>query len=150
MSWNERCGTGAALVAWLLCGRAAVQAQTPAAPPAFTCPAIMTVRESSDAKAPWQAEPGKSEHKFSRPSIYNGTPGKAEYDLAPEEQTKGQQVHQKWNLADYRSMNLFVRCRYEDTEVTLVTDLPKALTVCSFAFRNVAGKPPQSPSFECH
>jgi hypothetical protein len=110
----------------------------------------VTVAETADAKVPWRAEPGKGEHKFSRPSIYNGTPGKEEYELAPDaHEEKGQRVQQIWKLADYRKMNLFLRCRYQGTALTLVIDLPAELKTCSFSFRNVAGKPPEAPVFDC-
>jgi hypothetical protein len=93
----------------------------------------------------------KSEHKFERPSIYNGTPGKQEYDLAPDDtQTAGKRVRETWNLADYRDMNLFVRCRYLGTQATVVTNIPAPLKTCVFSFQNVAGdQPVASPAFEC-
>jgi hypothetical protein len=140
-----------ALVAGVILGRITLSAQQPSLNSAsFTCPATVTVAETAVANAPWRAEAGKTEHKFSRPSIYNGTPEKQEFELAPHgEQTAGRLIRQDWKLVDYRDMNLFVRCRYDGTVVTLVTDLPKALKNCSFSFQNVAGKPPVSPAFEC-
>ena len=118
---------------------AACGAQTPSAKKAtaeysFTCPAEV------------------SGHKFLRPSIYNGEPGKQEYELAPddEKQSAGNMIRQTWNLADYRDMNLFVRCRYDGTNETREKNLPLPLKTCVFAFRNVKGNQPvASPNFGC-
>src|ERR1700693_6252284 len=89
---------------------------------AFTCPASILVSETGGATGPWQVEsPAKTEHKFLRPSLYNGAPGKQEFELVPDdEQNKDRRVQQTWKLSDYRDMNLFVRCRYAATAVTLV------------------------------
>jgi hypothetical protein len=115
----------------ILCGQ-----NTAAATP-LTCPVSIKV--------------AKSDHKFERPSIYNGTPGKQEYDLAPDDtQTQGKQVKETWNLADYRDMNLFVRCRYLGTKETVVMNLPAPLKICVFSFRDMPGSQPvASPVFEC-
>lgn len=103
----------------------------------LTCPASITA--------------AKTEHKFERPSLYNGTPGKQEYELAPDDtQTQGKQIRQTWNLSDYRDMNLFVRCRYLGTGETVVLNLPTPLKTCMFSFRDVPGDHPvASPVFEC-
>jgi hypothetical protein len=127
-----------------------LRAQPSVKPATFTCPATVKVAETTVANAPWQVESGKTEHKFSRPSIYNGTPGKQEFELAPDNQeVAGSRIRQNWKLTDYRDMNLFLRCRYDGTVVTLVIDLPNPLKTCSFSFQNVAGKPPVSPTFKC-
>jgi len=122
----------------------------PAAAP-LTCPASITVTATASVATPWQAESAKSEHKFERPSIYNGTPGKQEYDLAPDDtQTAGKRVRETWKLADYRQMNLFLRCRYLGTPATVVTNIPAPIKTCVFSFQNVAGNQPvASPAFEC-
>jgi len=77
----------------------------------------------------------KTEHRFERVNIYNGKQGAEEYDLAPDdEKTVGRTIVQTWLLKDYRSMNLFMRCRYHDTEVTRSMDLPAPLQTCTFTF----------------
>jgi hypothetical protein len=120
----------------------------------FACPAAITTGES--AVPPWRIETAKDagkkgSHKFLRPSIYNGTPGKEEYDLAPDdEQTQGHRVRQTWKLSDYRDNNLFLRCRYLGTETTLVANLPLPLKTCTFTFLNTgASQPIASPEFSC-
>lgn len=139
-----------------LAGATLLSSQAPAPAPRFTCPATITITETPSAppsnQAPWQAEAAKSEHKFVHPSIYNGNPGKEEYDLAPDdEQTQGKQIHQSWIAANYRTMNLFVRCRYAGTSATLVANLPPALKTSNYTFQNMGGNQPAgAPSFECH
>jgi hypothetical protein len=111
--------------------------QSAPVPAAFTCPAFLKL--------------AKSDRKFERPSIYNGTPGKREYELAPGDTvTKGKDVRQTWNLADYRDMNLFVRCRYIGTKETVTLNLPAPLKTCEFTFRDMPGNQPvASPVFAC-
>ena len=138
-----------------LAGATLLSSQAPAPAQRFTCPATITITETPSAPpsagAPWRAEAAKSQHKFVHPNIYNGTPGKEEYDLAPDdEQTQGKQIHQSWNVTR-RTMNFFVRCGYEGTAATLVADLPPTLRICNLTFQNMGGdQPGASPSFECH
>jgi hypothetical protein len=117
-------------------------------------PAILCGQSTAAATpltCPVSIKAAKWEHKFERPSIYNGTPGKQEYELAPDDtQAQGKQVKETWNLADYREMNLFVRCRYLGTKETVVINLPAPLKICVFSFRDMPGKQPvASPVFEC-
>jgi hypothetical protein len=136
----------------LLIAPAAFCQSGPAAARPFTCPASVNVTESAAAPPPWNAESsGPAEHRFLRPSIFNGAPGKQEYELAPDSQNApGQVVKQTWRLSDYRDNNLCVRCRYEGTAVTLTSDLPARLKICSFSFRNPPGDHPiTSPVFGC-
>ena len=134
MSSSKRLTLAAVL---LLAAQSILSSQSAPAPTPLTCPASI-----KDAK---------SEHKFERPSIYNGTPGKEEYELAPDDtQTQGKQIKQTWNLADYRDMNLFVRCRYLGVKQTVVENLPAPLKTCIFSFRDMPGNQPvASPVFEC-
>ena len=95
---------------------------------AFACPASIAVTETAAAAPPWQGEKTTSVYQFLRPSIYTGSPGKDEAELAPDEtQTQGKQVTQIWKLSDYRRENTFLRCRYENTAVTVVSNLPAPL-----------------------
>lgn len=135
----------------LLASPALLSSQTAAAAAPLACPATIRVTESASAKAPWHPEAATAEHKFLRPSIYNGEPGKDEAELAPDDtQTRGKQVTQTWKLSDYRDRNLFLRCRYDGTASTLVVNLPARLTTCTFSFRNMPGNQPvAAPVFAC-
>ena len=84
-----------------------------------TCPATM----------------GPEKHPFDRISIYNGRQGGQEYELAPDDEKKvGAKVTQSWFLKDYRSMNIFLRCRYQGTEAVTSKDIPSNIQTCTFAF----------------
>lgn len=102
---------------------------------ALSCPESIKVTETAAPGPGWKAENGQSEHAFQRVSIYNGTAGGKEYELAPDdEKNNAGKIVQTWKLKDYRSMNLFMRCRYHDTAAVLVADLPPSLAVCTFTF----------------
>ena len=68
---------------------------------------------------------GPEKHLFDRISIYNGKQGGQEYELAPDEEKKvGAKVTQSWFLKDCRTMNIFLRCRYQGTEAVTSKDIP--------------------------
>jgi hypothetical protein len=74
-------------------------------------------------------------HPFDRVSIYNGKQGGQEYELAPDDEKKvGAKVTQSWFLKDYRTMNIFLRCRYQGTEMVIAKDIPANVQTCTFAF----------------
>ena len=99
---------------------------------AFACPATLTVTEQAQAPASWAGEAVKAEHALQTAKIYNGNPGKEEYDLRPDDESKkGRSVHLTWVLKDYRTLNLFVRCFYYDTKATVTADIPAAVNKCS-------------------
>jgi hypothetical protein len=107
---------------FLLAAPAILAADT--APP-LTCPATMT----SGAKGQGAT------FEFERINIYNGKPGGEEYDLAPDgEGNSGGKITQTWVLKDYRSMNIFVRCRYRGTRAVTTMDVPAKLQKCTFTF----------------
>ena len=99
------------------------------------CPDSITVTEGAEAAGGWRSVSAKVEHRFERVSVFNGKQGAEEYDLAPDdEKTAGRATVQTWVLKDYRSMNLFLRCRYHDTAVTLDKDLTAPLQTCTLTF----------------
>ena len=74
-------------------------------------------------------------HPIDRVSVFNGKQGGQEYDLAPDDEKKvGTKVTQSWFLKDYRTMNIFVRCRYQGTEMVISKDIPANIQTCTFAF----------------
>jgi hypothetical protein len=117
----------------------ALAAETPAS---LTCPAILN---------PPGATGQGAAREFERINIYNGKPGGEEYDLAPDDQTEaGRTITQIWFLKDYRSMNIFVRCRYRGTNAVTTLDVPAKYQKCTFTFQmdkknNITGK----PGFSC-
>jgi hypothetical protein len=131
----------------LLSLAAALAARAQTAAPSVTCPETIAVTESAAPVDGWGAASAQATHKFERISVFNGHPGGEEYDLAPDdEKTVGKKTVQTWILKDYRSMNLFLRCRYRDTEATLHKDLPAPLAACTLSFElqkdgAIGGKP---------
>ena len=74
-------------------------------------------------------------HPFDRVSIYNGKQGGQEYELAPDDEKKVRgKVTQSWFLKDYRTMNIFLRCRYQGTEMVISRDIPANVQTCTFVF----------------
>jgi len=74
-------------------------------------------------------------HPFDRVSIYNGKQGGQEYELAPDDEKKVRaKVTQSWFLKDYRTMNIFLRCRYQGMEMVIAKDIPANIQTCTFAF----------------
>ena len=99
---------------------------------AFACPANLTVTEQAQSLEGWAGAPAKTEHALQTAKIYNGNPGKEEYDLRPDDEAqKGKSAILTWILKDYRSMNLFVRCFYYDTKATITANIPAPVNKCS-------------------
>jgi hypothetical protein len=79
--------------------------------------------------------PATAGHPFDRVSIYNGKQGGQEYELAPDDDKKvGGKVTQAWFLKDYRTMNIFLRCRYQGTDTVISKDIPANVQTCTFVF----------------
>lgn len=101
----------------------------------LSCPEKVTVSETIAPAQGWKASPSQSERAFERVSIFNGIAGGKEYELAPDgEKQAGGKIVQTWKLKDYRSMNIFLRCRYHDTPAVLLRDLPENLATCTLTF----------------
>jgi hypothetical protein len=111
----------------LLAPAASAQAKS-----SFACPASLTVTEQAQTFEGWAGQAGKAEHALQTAKIYNGNPGKEEYDLRPDDEAqKGKSAILTWILKDYRSMNLFVRCFYYDTKATVTANIPAPVNKCS-------------------
>jgi len=126
----------------------AQQKQTSAS---VVCPASIPVAETTTPTPNWSVTPAKSQHGFERISVYNvGVDGK-EFDLAPDDQKeKGKKVTQTWNVKDYRSLKVFMRCRYSGTSVVLLRELPPDVTTCTLQFTDAAaGIAAGESSMEC-
>ena len=124
----------AASLAIFLAPAAAAQAKA-----AFACPATLTVTEQAQTPAGWSGPTVKAEHALQTAKIYNGNPGKQEYDLKPDDDAKqGKSLLLTWILKDYRDMNLFVRCFYYDTGATVTANIPAAVNKCSVTLEMTA------------
>jgi hypothetical protein len=125
------------------------QAAKGAAP--ILCPAAITVDESAAPAPGWTASTSKTQHPFERISVYNGKSGGQEYDLAPDdEKRQGNRITQTWMLKGYRTMNIFLRCRYRDTSAVLSMDLPPRIETCVLRFTlDGKGRIAEKSDMEC-
>ena len=122
------------VVSLILSGAIAALGQS-SSPISLTCPSAVKVTETAAPIDGWKSSSTPREHNFERVSIYNIDKEGREYDLAPDDQAgTGGKVVQSWKLKDYRSMKIFLRCRYHDTAAVLYTEAPAALTRCTFTF----------------
>jgi len=133
MSLNKRSQLLAFLWCVLVFGACSTaDAQDKQLPTQVVCPANITVAETVAPISSWSVVPTKVQRSFERISVFNGTPGGQEYDLAPDDQKeKGTRITQTWNVKAYRTMPVFIRCRYRGTSVVLLQDLPLEITTCT-------------------
>jgi hypothetical protein len=113
----------------------------------FACPSSLVVSEQAQVPIGWSGTAVKIEHLFKTAKIYNGDPGKDEFDLKPDDEAKrSKNLILSWSLKDYRDMNLFVRCFYYDTSVTVTANIPSTINKCSVTLEltssnQIVGKP---------
>ncbi len=123
---------------WLsvaLVDSSAALAQQGKLPTPVVCPANITVIEDAAPVSSWEVVPTKEQRKFERISVYNVGSDKQEFDLAPDDQAQnGDGFTQTWHLKGYRTMSLFVRCRYHDTSVVLLRELAPEVNTCTLRF----------------
>ena len=127
-------------------------AQQKSASPPIACPASIAVNESAAPLPGWSLESGKTQRAFERISVYNRDASGKEYDLAPDDQKQeGNRIAQAWDVKAYRTMAVYVRCRYRDTSVTLSKKLPPAISYCTFRYlAGSHGEVAAKPEIECH
>lgn len=139
-----------ALLCVMLVANATTLSQVRAVHPTLRCPERIEITEQVSPIKGWEGHSAQVERRFERVSIYNGQPRGQEFELAPENQQEVQgRVSQTWNLKGYRSMNIFVRCRYSDTRVILVADIPSYDETCSFNFAKMESQKEAKPTFQC-
>ena len=102
---------------------------------AAVCPPVLATVETAQPVPAWNGTTVRAKHAFERISVYNGKAGGQEFELAPDDQKQeGSRITQTWNLKGYRSMNVFLRCRYHDTAVVLFRDLAPDIATCTLRF----------------
>jgi hypothetical protein len=151
MSSSKHCAH-IVVCALALAAFSSAHAQQKPASPSIACPASIAVNESVAALLGWSPESAKTRRAFERISVYNRDTAGREYDLAPDDQKQdGKRITQNWNVKAYRTMAVYVRCRYRDTSVALSQELPPAVGSCTF--RYVAGSHGEvaaKPEMDCH
>lgn len=109
-----------------------------AAPAAFAyraesiaCPSSILVVETASQASGWVTEDAKRVHPFERMSVFNKRANR-EFDLAPDSQRRvGGTTIQEWVLVGYRSMPVYIRCRYMGTAVAFVAELGSQVERCT-------------------
>ena len=120
------------------------------APATLTCPATIDVTETPSPVPGWQTATSVVNKRFQRVSIFNADSGGREFDLAPDDQNEERgRTTQTWKLKGYRTMHLFLRCRYNGTPVVLTKDIPAAFQTCALSFFLEKGGAISKPSFAC-
>jgi hypothetical protein len=152
MSLTDRSSRiGIFIVACSIWASGLVWADDPLPDTSLTCPATLEVAETAIPVSGWQVGNATGRRKLERISIYNGTNGSREFELAPDDQKEERnRITQVWHLTGYRSINIFLRCRYRGTQVVLSKDIPGSFKTCTFVFNsdkvgNISG----TPSFAC-
>jgi hypothetical protein len=101
----------------------------------LSCPAHLTIAETTTSPDGWTVRGSQAERPFERISVFNEDSAH-DYDLAPDDQKQdGSKVSQTWDLNSYRTLPLFLTCRYQGTAVVLVKELPRSVVTCTLNFR---------------
>jgi hypothetical protein len=117
----------------------------------LACPSEIELTETASGVQGWQSHSVRVKRSFERVSIYNGSDGAREYELAPDEERESRgRITQEWHLKGYRSLPIFLRCRYVGTEAVLSAGISNAVENCTFTFStDRTGKITGRPSFTC-
>jgi hypothetical protein len=114
MSWSKRAFGCLAVLLWATLGARSGPQGSQSAGSAFSCPPSVTVSETATAAEGWSVRTAQVKQSFERISVFNKD-SEHEYDLAPDGQKQeGSKVSQTWNLSSYRTVPLFLACRYQE------------------------------------
>ncbi len=140
-----------AAIAFATLGSGAIRVPNSEREVKLSCPTAIEVLETAAPIANWQVNNGTVRREFERISIYNGKNGGREFELAPDDQKEDRgRITQIWHLRGYRTMNVFLRCRYRDTQVVFVKDVPERFETCTLSFESdKRGKITRKSSFAC-
>ncbi len=105
----------------------------------ISCPASLNVTETAIAPSGWSAEPSTKDHTLQRMSVFQKSSAGEIFDLAPDRTARQTTtIQQQWTLPHDPALKTYLRCRYRDTEATLVLALEPEIKACNFKF--VAGQ----------
>jgi len=99
---------------------------------ALGCPAQIS---STAPHAGWQVKGNGTSADLHSTSIYNlDKNGMQEYELAPDDtQQRANHVKQTWNLEDYRTLPLYLRCNFGNG-ISAFREIPRSLKTCNLEF----------------
>lgn len=124
------------------------------------CPASLTVQAQPDAPGGWSPYPGRDSHGFAGITIVEGDraaemTSTAPATLAPDREVRrGRSIVQVWEFSGARRRNVFLVCRYRDTQATLAADLPSHVRRCTLTLATdirgtVLDDPKTPPQLDC-
>jgi len=135
MSWSKRVFGCLAVLVWAALGAKGGPQASQSAGSALSCPPSVTVSETATAAEGWSVRTAKVKRSFERVSVFNKD-SEHEYDLAPDgDKHEGSKVSQTWNLNSYRTLPLFLACRYQGTDVVLVRQILESVATCTQTFQ---------------
>lgn len=126
---------------WLLsllciaCMHSAADAQASDSIP-LSCPASIQVTSAAAPIAGWQSTGVEEKYTLAKTSIFNvDKPGGQEYELAPDQTTQhSQHVVEIWHLDGYRTMKIYLRCFFKNTQVATTREIPAGIQSCQLDF----------------
>lgn len=124
------------------------------------CPASLTVQAQPDAPGGWSPYPGRDSHGFAGISLVEGDRASemtsaSPATLAPDREVRrGRSIVQVWEFTGTRRRNVFLVCRYRDTQATLAADLPSHIRRCTLTLATdirgtVLDDPKTPPQLDC-
>ncbi|WP_298379819.1 STY0301 family protein [Azospirillum sp.] len=111
--------------------------QTATAATEIHCPPSLLVQSQPDAPTGWSPYPGKDSHVLSGVTLTEGDratqmAAAAPATLAPDREVRrGRSLIQVWEFSGPRRENVFLLCRYRNTQATLAVDLPRSVRRCT-------------------
>jgi len=119
-----------------------------AAPLVLSCPATLTVADSAQAPAGWEAVPSAQPHAFHNVSLFSGHPREMA-SLVPDKQNRsGQQLVSTWSLPG-GSQPYWLACGYAQTTLQLAQRLPAGLSRCTATHTGPAASLQAKPEVRC-
>lgn len=124
------------------------------------CPPSLTVQAQPEAPGGWSPYPAKDTHSFTGITLIEGDrasqmTASAPASLAPEREVRrGRSIVQAWEFPGARRENLFLLCRYRNTQATLAIDLPREIRRCTLTLEvdargSVVDEPKTAPQLSC-
>lgn len=124
------------------------------------CPPSLTVQAQPDAPGGWSPYPGRDSHGLAGVTIVEGDratqmAAAAPATLAPDREVRrGRSIVQVWEFTGVRRQNVFLVCRYRDTQATLAADLPRHVRRCTLTLATdirgtVLDDPKAPPQLDC-
>lgn len=124
------------------------------------CPPSLTIQAQPEAPGGWSPYPAKDTHPVAGITLIEGDRAKqmasaAPASLAPDrEARRGRSMVQSWEFIGPRRENVFLLCRYRNTQATLAIDLPREIRRCTLTLEvdargSVVEEPKNPPQLAC-